>query len=357
MSTAITRKSSDDHKPATPAAPPGVLLDREGRPVAEAALLGSCVASPFAPSHGRAFEAALPATHGFVTQGPELGPVQALRVTGPDRESWAQGVHTADTKAIAKGGGVSTLFLGGKGRIIADGMIFRFADALVITTRADRLDVLQAHLEKLLIMEDAELSRVEGLHRLRWVPSAQGLDARADLADVLAGVRGTPEALGVELLVEAAQAAALLARIPDRADPVLLEQDRVARGVPLWDQDFDAESTPLEAGLDREISFGKGCYVGQEVIAMATFRGRVQWNLVRLAVDGAPPPAGSPLDPARGGKGRVTSAVAIGAASALLGLVHRDRIAPGSEVALADGRTARVLGLPYGSLPGAGVCA
>jgi hypothetical protein len=32
-------------------------------------------------------------------------------------------------------------------------------------------------------------------------------------------------------------------------------------------------------------------------------------------------------------------------------------IVPGSTVELADGRTARVLGLPFGSLPGAGVCA
>jgi hypothetical protein len=89
---------------------------------------------------------------------------------------------------------------------------------------------------------------------------------------------------------------------------------------------------------------------------MATYRGRVQWNLVRLSVDGAPPAPGTPLEPARGGKGKVTSAVQVGPVSLLLGVVHRERIVPGSPVPLPDGRVATVLGLPFGSRPGAGVC-
>ncbi len=55
--------------------------------------------------------------------------------------------------------------------------------------------------------------------------------------------------------------------------------------------------------------------------------------------------------------GRVTSAVQVGELSLLLGYVHKELIVPGSAVALEDGRIATVLGLPYGSLPGAGVCA
>jgi folate-binding protein YgfZ len=133
-----------------------------------------------------------------------------------------------------------------------------------------------------------------------------------------------------------------------------LELQRVALGVPAWAVDFDENSTPLEAGLDAQIAFGKGCYVGQEVIAMATYRGRVPWNLVRLEVEGMAPPVGSALDTARGGKGKVTSAAPLGERALLLGLVHREKIEPDSTVLLADGRTATVLGLPFGSRPGAG---
>ena len=53
----------------------------------------------------------------------------------------------------------------------------------------------------------------------------------------------------------------------------------------------------------------------------------------------------------------MTSVTQVGDLALMLGYVHKELIVPGSSVALEDGRTATVLGLPYGSLPGAGVCA
>ena len=135
---------------------------------------------------------------------------------------------------------------------------------------------------------------------------------------------------------------------------------RVAIGVPAWGTELDEETTPVDAGLDREVSFSKGCYVGQEVVAMATFRGRVAWNLVRLQVAGKAPAPGARLDPSRaaqGKRGTVTSVTTVGDLAVMLGYVHKELIVPGSAIALEDGRSAIVLGLPYGSLPGAGVCA
>jgi len=88
---------------------------------------------------------------------------------------------------------------------------------------------------------------------------------------------------------------------------------------------------------------------------MATYRGRVAWNLVRLEVKGPAPVPGSKLS--AGGTGRVTSSTQVGGTALLLGYVHKELIVPGSAVQLEDGRTANVLGLPYASLPGAGVCA
>ena len=88
---------------------------------------------------------------------------------------------------------------------------------------------------------------------------------------------------------------------------------------------------------------------------MATFRGRVAWNLARLEVAGQAPQPGAKLGASA--KGRITSATQVGAVAVMLGTVHKELIVPGSEVTLEDGRTARVLGLPFGSVPGAGVCA
>src|SRR5438105_553241 len=100
----------------------------------------------------------------------DLGAASALRVIGPERELWLQGMTSADVLAAPYGGAVAGSFLGGKGRLVAEGLIWRFPEELIVTTVLERLEALQQHLDKLLIMEDCEISPAEGLHRLRFSP-------------------------------------------------------------------------------------------------------------------------------------------------------------------------------------------
>jgi folate-binding protein YgfZ len=344
MSPQITFKST----PPRTVAPGEALSDSAGKAVAPAPTLADAVLPEYRPSHGQAPDRLPPPPYGLL----DLGPAAALRVIGPEREAWVQGMQSGDVAAAAMGSAVAGLFLGGKGRLVAEGLVWRFPEELVITTLPERLDALHEHLDKLLIMEDCELSRAEGLHRLRFAPGKAPL-GRFD------EVTGSLQPLGLELLVAAERTKELLAALP-AGDPAAMEAWRVAIGVPEWGTELDEETTPIEAGLDREISFAKGCYVGQEVVAMATYRGRVAWNLVRLQVPGEAPAPGTRLDPARqaqGKRGRVTAATQVAGLGVMLGYVHKELIVPGSRVALEDGREATVLGLPYGSLPGAGVCA
>jgi len=341
MSPQVTFKSNEEKVPQQ-----GALVDSAGKPVGAAPRLEDAVAQPYTPSHGSAPGALPPRPVGLQ----DLGPAAALRVIGPDREKWLQGMQSNDLAAAPLGGAVCGLFLGGKGRLVAEGLLWRRTGEVIVTTDAGRLDALRAHLDRLLIMEDCEIHDASGLRRLRYLPGAAA-------PEVPPSITGSWQPLGFELLLAEADAAALLAKLPERPQAEQVEAWRVALGVPVWGADLDEESTPIEAGLDRELSFSKGCYVGQEVVAMATYRGRVAWNLVRLEVNGAAPARGTAIDPQRGPRGRVTSSTQAGGLGVMLGLVHKEFIMPGSEVKLADGRSARVLGLPYGSLPGAGVCA
>ena len=50
---------------------------------------------------------------------------------------------------------------------------------------------------------------------------------------------------------------------------------RVEAGIPWYGLDMDEDRIVLEVGLDRAISFNKGCYLGQEVVERASARGRV----------------------------------------------------------------------------------
>jgi folate-binding protein YgfZ len=344
MSPNVTFKSAKDAEPR--AGPGDALTDSGGRPVALAPTLADAKREPYVPSHGHPPARMPEAPYGVL----DLGPAAALRVIGPEREKWVQGMQTNDVAAAPYGGAVAASFLNGKGRLVAEGLVWRQPEELILTTIPERLEALHAHLDKLLIMEDCELSRAEGLRRVLFCPGPEPLGEHGE-------VTGSAQPLGLELLLPEARAKELLASLP-RADPAAVERWRVALGVPAWGSELDEESTPVEAGIDREVSFDKGCYVGQEVIAMATFRGRVAWNLVRLQVDGRAPQVGDRLDEraVAGKRGRVTSALQLDGIAVLLGYVHKERMAPGSKAPLDDGREATVLGLPYGSRPGAGVC-
>jgi folate-binding protein YgfZ len=152
----------------------------------------------------------------------------------------------------------------------------------------------------------------------------------------------------------AAARAALLAAgaVPLSADE--LEVLRVLGGVARYGQDMDETRLPMEAGLTREaISFTKGCYIGQEVVARVKYRGHVNRALSGLVLDGERVPAAGATVLADGKEvGHVTSAVrsfALGKPIAL-GYVRREHFAPGSAVQVQDGGAlipAHVVELPF----------
>lgn len=92
-----------------------------------------------------------------------------------------------------------------------------------------------------------------------------------------------------------------------------IEAARIEAGRPLWGVDMDDSTLPQEANLEalNAISYTKGCYTGQEVVARLHFRGHVNKRVVGLRVDGsAVPPRGTTVLGAEGKEvGEVRSAV------------------------------------------------
>ncbi len=141
-----------------------------------------------------------------------------------------------------------------------------------------------------------------------------------------------------------------------------LEWARIEAGIPRFGQDMDSSRLPPEAGLEaRAISYTKGCYIGQEIIARIRTYGQVARALrgLRLADD-------LPALPVRGDSlwkdgrevGNVTSAAwsPVLRANLALGYVRRECNATGTELTLrtvAGESPARIVPLPFVN-PGAG---
>ena len=67
---------------------------------------------------------------------------------------------------------------------------------------------------------------------------------------------------------------------------------RMEAGIAWYGIDMDEARIPLEVGLEEAISYSKGCYVGQEVVARATYRGQVNRKLMGLLLSSGRPAHG-----------------------------------------------------------------
>lgn len=126
---------------------------------------------------------------------------------------------------------------------------------------------------------------------------------------------------------------------------------RVEAGVPRYGQDMDDATVVTETNLDEAVSYTKGCYVGQEIIARIKYRGHVAKKLRGLLFDESFKPDASTAIISSDDKeiGRVTSTAHspyLGRRIAL-GYVKYEYISAGTEVKLTDGHKARVVDLPF----------
>ena len=315
-----------------------------------------------------------------------------IAVRGDDRAGFLQGLLTNDVEALADGEACYAALLTPQGRMIADLDVLHAGDALLLDVDRASAASLVERFEALVFTEDvriADLSRewaglgVHGPGAARLLdetaaapPGAQGpcgaLAPNRGGALTLAGAAvrvARTDALGVagfHLFCERGDSravhGALAAAGAVEADADAVEAVRVESGRPRFGAELDAETIPLEAGIeDRAISMDKGCYVGQEVIIRVLHRGqgRVARRLVGLALgsgDGAAvPPPGAAIRRGDDGDdvvGRVTSAVRSPALERVIGLgyVARALSEPGVEVVVGDGeerQAARVARLPF----------
>src|SRR4030095_12403177 len=236
---------------------------------------------------------------------------EVVRVTGPDRVSFLQGMLTQDVEGLPVGSAADTALLTAKGAMVADARVVKRSDDLLLLTEPGFGPAVQGALEKYLISEDAELADATAqFGQLSVVgPEAGALAARvlglgppagAALRPFDAGGGATAWALpqgqllpGVDLLIPAEALGPVFERLLDAgATPMgfaALEVLRVERGIPRFGMDMDEKTIPLEAHLQRPPHYQKGCYIGQEVIARATFRGHMNRHLVGLRFAGALP--------------------------------------------------------------------
>jgi folate-binding protein YgfZ len=260
-----------------------------------------------------------------------------LAVKGADRSAWLNGVVTQDVRALEPGQGAYAVAVGVKGKVLSDLWVHATHDALLLVVPLAQLEVLQAHFERYIVMEDVTLEALTDV----TVLSVQGPDARrlteglgASSADRLG--RG-----GGDLLVPGVDLDRVYVALQHTVPVVSAEGWEVARleaAVPAFGVDFDGGNFVQEAGLTaRAVSFHKGCYLGQEMVCRLEMRGQVQRHLVSLVLEGPAPERGAPVLSEEKPVGAVTSAarsVALPGSAVALAMVRRATVDAGEALAV-----------------------
>lgn len=270
-----------------------------------------------------------------------------LRVTGEDAATFLQGQFTNDLRRLDELGAVYGLWLTLKGKVLADSFVLRggAANEFWIGSYFSSAAVVRTRLEGHIIADDVTIEDRTG----EWAAvSFMGEGAgvlmkenapRDGSAFAFRGRRGEGENVEFIFPVATGEPAWVEKSKPTlrQFDAEAMERRRIGAGIPAIPADVGPGDLPNEAGLEVDaVSFTKGCYLGQEVMARLKSMGQVRRRLMRVRGDGGKLPA-RPAALFAGARqvGELRSAVSDGEGGwiglAMLSLMH---LRPGASLAL-----------------------
>ncbi len=196
-------------------------------------------------------------------------PRDVLRAWGPDAVSFLQGQLSQDVAAVTVGGSAFSLVLQPQGKVDALVRLTRVGDdEVVLDTDAGWGHAVLERLERFKLRVRCDLEA------LAWRCLAVRGAGAAELPDPPPGtwrvLAETPGVAGFDLLgPDPAVPPDALVVGPDAYEAL-----RIEAGVPRMGAELDASTIPAAAGVvERTVSFTKGCFTGQELVARIDARG------------------------------------------------------------------------------------
>ena len=242
----------------------------------------------------------------LLVERPDLVP---LRIGGPDRLDFVHGQLSNDVRGLEVGACNRSLQLSHKGHVLASATAIRRADDLYLAVEANG-EALLASLRRHVVFDQVDIEDLRGT-LTTWslmggavaaLLAATGIDLPA------AGHFSQVEVAGAAVLLHAAPWSAyggvdlhLLLRDVGAVSAFLLEQGAESAPASLFDlarveagvataADAGEGVLPQEIGLVDAVSYRKGCYLGQEIMARIEARGNLRRGPARIVLASDPGP-------------------------------------------------------------------
>jgi len=236
-----------------------------------------------------------------------------LKLLGKDSIDLLQRLSTNDLKVLVPGFCLHTVLTTERGRVLDLVTLYYLPTSeIVLISHAPREKVFN-WIERFIIMEDVSLSDITLTYslfsllgpELKKILAVIGINQSAGGAfdkvietrfgdtQLILGSAEPDSASGANIVGPVADADTLWTRLVEegrelRLEPCginALEIRRVEHGFPVYGRELTEEVNPLEAGLGRFVSFSKGCYIGQEVIARLETHQKLKKRLVGLLLN------------------------------------------------------------------------
>ncbi len=259
-------------------------------------------------------------------------PAACLQVSGQDSLTFLQGQFTNDLQHDNLEGAIYGLWLNQKGKVLADSFVRKSgAQEAWIVSYFSPAAVIRERLEAYVIADDVVIEDVtESMRGLTVFGAAAA--AKLGLAAPAWSFPGRrTRASHTEIIVPTDMEAVVSGKLAGLAEFSVeqMERMRIIAGIPAVPADIGPTDLPNEGELETEaISYTKGCYLGQEVMARLKNMGQVRRRLLRVSGSGEPPVRSTPVFQAVRKVGEIRSAVRDGAGwigFALVSLVQLNR--------------------------------
>ena len=234
-----------------------------------------------------------------------------VQLTGADRLPFLQRMSTNEFSQLPLGLGKPTIFPDARGRMVDRALVYAWEEETLLVGSLGSHKRLAGWLRQYIFFRDkvavADLTTDTGMVTV-YGPAAVGVVRAAlgeaeteflddefvrryqfiPVAEVEAFVAGADPlgGQGVNLIVEPNRVAELWARLTEAgAMPIgyaAYDRLRIEAGWPEYGHEITDAYNPLEAGLLSAVSFTKGCYIGQEVIARLDTYQKLKQHLMGL---------------------------------------------------------------------------
>ena len=238
-----------------------------------------------------------------------------VSLRGDDRVTFLDGLVTADIKVLAPGHTAYALVLDEASHVLGDLRVAAAEDAFLLDIEASQRDPLLDYFRKQIVSDDVTVEdlgfcghlEVHGPRAPDAVSSVLGVDVRGLSVDeqttfpVDRHRSGTESRVnlpgeygfGISAVGEPLQLvwSSLLRAGVSPIGRDALEILRIESGRPRFGVDMGPSTLALEVAPPDALSFTKGCYRGQEVVARGIHIGQVNRRLLGLRIDGDVPPS------------------------------------------------------------------